>query len=205
MADAADVRSIDAVREWHASLTDYGDGLAEALAGVALEIRRGHDWLEEQLGRWQHSIREREEEVTRAKSELSQRKFKTFDGREPDCTVQEKALRLAKARLEYAEEKVAKCRQWIGRLPKMIDELYVGPSRRLSNFIDGDLRKGLAELSRRVVALESYASLRPDYAPGPAPSSVIAAPPTRASQATSDETAVPTNPNTPAPPAPGQE
>lgn len=177
MADGADVRSIDAVREWHASLATYGDGLAEALAGVELEIRRGYDWLEEQLGRWQHSIREREEEVTRAKAELSQRKFKTWDGREPDCTVQEKALRLAKARLEHAEDQVAKCRQWIARLPKMIDEVWVGPSRRLSSYLDVDLRKALTELARRVAALESYADLRPDYAPAPAMSSVAAAPP----------------------------
>ena len=187
MADAADVRSIDAVREWYAALTDYGDDLAEALAGVALEIRRGYDWLEEQLGRWQHSIREREEEVTRAKAELSQRKFKTFDGRDPDCTVQEKALRQAKARLEYAEDQVAKCRQWIGRLPKLIDELYIGPSRRLGNFVDGDLRKGLADLKRRVEALESYASLRPDYAPAPMASSVVAAPPPRTPPTTGED------------------
>ena len=58
MADAADVRSIDAVREWHAALAEYGDGLAEALAGVELEIRRAYDWLDEQLGRWQRSIRD---------------------------------------------------------------------------------------------------------------------------------------------------
>lgn len=175
MADGADVRSIDAVRDWHAALAEYGDGLAEALAGVELEIRRAYDWLEEQLGRWQRSIRECEEEVTRAKAELAQRKFPGFDGREPDCSVQEKALRLARAKLEHAEDQVVKCRQWIGRLPKAIDELYVGASRRLANFIEAELPKGLADLGRRVAALESYAGLRIDYAPAPAASSVVAA------------------------------
>lgn len=178
MADGADVRSIDAVREWHAALAEYGDGLAEALAGVELEIRRAHDWLEEQLGRWQRAIRDCEEDVTRAKAELAQRKFPTWDGREPDCTVQEKALRLAKAKLEHAEDQVAKCRHWIGRLPKLVDELYVGPSRRLANFVEAELPKGLADLGRRIAALESYASLRADYAPAPSVSSVAAAPPT---------------------------
>ena len=193
MADAADVRSIDAVREWHAALAEYGDGLSEALAGVELEIRRAYDWLEEQLNRWQRSIRDRQEEVTRAKAELSQRKFKGWDGRDPDCTVQEKALRLAKARLEHAEEQVAKCRSWIGRLPKMIDEVYVGPSRRLSNFVEADLRKALAELARRVAALESYAGMRADYAPAPSASSVQPTPaqrkmePEEPGQGTGDE------------------
>jgi hypothetical protein len=182
MADAADVRSIDAVREWHAALTEYGEILAESLAGVELEIRRARDWLEEQLGRWQRAIKDCQEDVTRAKAELSQRKFTTWDGREPDCSVQEKALRLAKAKLEHAEEQVVKCRQWIGRLPKMVDELYVGASRRLGNFIEAELPKGLADLGRRVAALENYASLRPDYNPTPSASSVVAAPPPRTQQ-----------------------
>ena|SRR5579872_4034905 len=186
MAEAADVRSIDSVREWHAALAEYGDILAESLAGVELEIRRAHDWLEEQLGRWQRAIKDCQEDVTRAKAELSQRKFKTFDGREPDCTVQEKALRLAKAKLEHAEDQVAKCRQWIGRLPKMVDELYVGASRRLSNFIEAELPKSLADLGRRVAALESYANLRPDYAPTPSASSVVAAPPARKQETTGE-------------------
>ncbi len=90
MADGADVRSIDAVRDWHAALADYRDGLADSLAGVELEIRRARDWLEEQLARWQRAIRDCEEDVTRAKAELSQRKLPNWEGREPDCTVQEK-------------------------------------------------------------------------------------------------------------------
>jgi hypothetical protein len=215
MADGADVHSIDAVRDWHAALADYGDGLAEALAGVELEIRRAHDWLGEQLGRWQRTIRDCEEDVTRAKAELAQRKFPTWDGREPDCTVQEKALRLAKARLEHAENQVVTCRRWLGRLPKMVDEVYMGPSRRLSNFIEAELPKALADLSRRVASLESYAGLRPDYAPTPMTSSLAAAPPGPSSQAGSPgEASSPTLPretvdrgaaaNQPASPKPGE-
>jgi hypothetical protein len=192
MPESADVRSIDALREWHAALATYGDGLAEALAGVNLEIRRAYDWLGEQMAQWQRAVRDCQDEVTRAKAELSQRKFPGWDGREPDCTVQEKALRLARARLEHAEDQVVKCRQWIGRLPKAIDEVYLGASRRLSNFLEAELPKGLADLARRVGALESYAGLRPDYAPAPAGSSAPPGPsgtqpPTPAPQGGADQ------------------
>src|SRR5215471_3921041 len=112
MADAAEVRSIDAVREWHAALATYGETLSEALAGVELEIRRAYDWIAEQGALWKKAVRDCEEEVTRAKAELQQRKFATWDGREPDCTVQERNLRQARARLEHAEEQVVKCREW---------------------------------------------------------------------------------------------
>ncbi len=176
MPESADVRSIDAVRDWYATLTNYADSLDEALAGVDLEIRRAYDWLDEQLASWRQAVRDCEEEVVRAKAELSQRKFKTWDDREPDCTVQEKALRLAKARQQHAEEQVEKVRHWIGRLPKLIDEVYLGSSRRLRNFLEDDLPKGQAGLARRLEALEVYAGLRPDFAPTSSGSGVVAAP-----------------------------
>src|SRR4051812_7240006 len=158
MADAADVRSIDAVREWHAVLTAYGENLAEALAGVQTEIRRGFDWLHDQLALWQRAVRQCEQEVVQAKAELASRKFPDWSGREPDTTVQEKNLRMAKARLEHAEDQVQKVRSWIGRLPRMIDESYSGPARRLGGFLEAELPKGLAVLDRRIIALESYAN-----------------------------------------------
>ncbi len=172
---SADVRSIAAVIDWHAALTNYGDGLSEAMAGVDLEIRRAFDWLGEQLTRWQRAVRDCEEDVVRAKAELAQRKFPNWDGRMPDCTVQEKALRLAKARKEHAEEKVETVRRWIGRLPKAVDETLTGPSRRLKSILEADLPSALTELTRRIVALESYAGLRPDHSPGPNTSSPLAA------------------------------
>ena len=168
---------IAAVIDWRADFINYGEVLAEAMAGVDLEIRRAYDWLDEQITLWKRAVRSCEEDVTRAKAELSQRKFTTWDGREPDCTVQEKNLRLAKARLEHAEDQVVKCRQWLGRLPKAIDEMYTGASRRLANFLEAELPKALAELVRRHAALEAYADMRPDYAPGPSATSVNAVSP----------------------------
>ncbi|MDY3560491.1 hypothetical protein R5W23_001726 [Gemmata sp. JC673] len=196
---SADVRSIAAVIDWHAALTNYRDGLDEAMAGVDLEIRRAYDWLEEQLKRWQRAVRDCEEEVVRAKAELSQRKFPNWDGREPDCTVQEKALRLAKARLEHAEEKVVTVRRWLGRLPKMVDETFTGSSRRLKSMLESDLPNALTALNRRIAALESYAGLRTDYAPAPAALPAPAAetkgaadtPPAGAESAGADSAAVP--------------
>jgi hypothetical protein len=173
----ADVRSIQTVHDWRADLTAYGEVLAEAMAGVDLELRRAFDWLDEQLALWRRAVRTCEEDVVRAKAELSQRQYQTFDGRVPDCTVQEKNLRTAKARLERAEEQVERVRRWIARLPKLIDEVHTGPSRRLKNLLEAELPVALAELGRRVAALETYADLRPDYAPAPSAAAVAPAAP----------------------------
>jgi hypothetical protein len=163
---SADVRSIAALRDWHAVLTGYGETLAESLAGVELELRRGFDWLDEQLGRWQKAVRDCEEAVVQAKADLSARKFTGWDDREPDTTVQERDLRRAKARLEYAEDQVRVVRGWIARLPKLIDELYRGPATRLTGFLEADLPRGLAALGRKVETLETYTGLRTDFAAG---------------------------------------
>lgn len=157
MTDGADVRSLAALRDWHAALAAYGETLAEALAGVALELRRATDWLEEQQEQWQRAVRDREHDVTRAKAELAQRRFPTWDGRLPDCTVQEKNLRRAEAALEEAQEQVERCRRWQSRLPKLVEETYTGASRRLAHFLEAELPRALADLARRIAVLERYA------------------------------------------------
>ena len=100
------------------------------------------------------------EALDKAKADLAARKFETFDGKMPDTTVQERALCRAEARLDHAREQVVKCKRWLGKLPKMIDEAYSGPARRLAAILETDLPVGLADLDRRIAALEQYAELK---------------------------------------------
>ena len=167
MGPGADVGSIPALRDWLAAVAVYREQAAEALAGIQVEIRRGHEWVAEQLSLWQRAVRDCEEEVVQAKAELAARKFPGFDGRMPDTTVQEKNLRRAQAKLEYAEEKVRKCRSWIAKLPKHVEEVYSGHGHRLANMLDGEVARGAALLDRRVDALERYADLKTDYTSAP--------------------------------------
>lgn len=167
--NGADVRSIPALRDWLAAVATYREEASEALSGIQQEIRRGFAWIEEQLTLWQRAVRDCEEEVTQAKAELAARRFPGFDGRMPDTTIQERNLRRALARLEYAEEKVLACRKWIGKLPKAVEEAFTGPGHRLASFLDGDLVRGATQLDRRIDALERYAGLRTDFTGGSAP------------------------------------
>ncbi|MCZ2342862.1 MAG: hypothetical protein LC104_13895 [Bacteroidales bacterium] len=163
MASGADVRSIQAMRDWLADLATYRSDVSESLAGVAMEIRRGLDWLEEQLQFWQRAVRQCEDDVHQAKMELAQRKTPDWSGREPDTTLQVKALRRAQARLEHAEDQVQKCKAWLVRLPKAIDETYSGPAARLQALLDGELPSGMTALSRQIDALEKYTGTQRDF------------------------------------------
>lgn len=167
MDPGADVRSIPALRDWHAAVHTYKHAAEETLSGVAMELRRAQSWIHEQELLWKQAARDCEEEVVQAKAELAARKFPGWDERMPDTTVQEKNLRRAQARLEHAQEKMQTCRQWTARLPKLIDETYNGAARRLNLLLDGDLTVAAAALARRIESLEAYADLRPDYAPAP--------------------------------------
>lgn len=163
----ADVRSIAALRDWLASLKSYREAANETLSGVEMEIRRGLDWVDEQRAMWAKAAKHCEQELWQAKQDLNARKLPDWSGREPDTTVQQRAVRRAEARLEHAQEQIAKCKAWSQKLPKLIDETYRGTSNRLSLFLEGDLARAIALLERQVASLEAYAGQRPDFAPAP--------------------------------------
>jgi hypothetical protein len=163
----ADVRSLQAMRDWVGAVRVYHDDAAAALASIEMEIRRATDWVAEQEGRWHAAAKQCEEELWTAKQDLNARKLPDWSGREPDTTVQERAVRRCEARLEHCQDQIQRCRQWTQRLPKMIDETYRGNAHRLAMFLDGDLARALALFGKQIASLEAYAGERPDFAPVP--------------------------------------
>src|SRR4029079_12461897 len=99
MANPARVLSIDALEQLREALQRFGGAAQKALEGSHTEVRRALDGLEQRRAFWQHEIRRRQEDVTRAKSELAQRKWGAHDGSGPGATDQELALAKAQRRL----------------------------------------------------------------------------------------------------------
>jgi len=161
MLESAEVGSLNALAEWRTALANYAETLADGLAGIELELRRVADWLDERAAYWRRMVRQREEEVTRAKAELSQRQFPGWDGRIPDCTVQRKNLQRAKARLEHAQTQVERVRRWQNRLPKIIEEVYRGAAHRLQRLLESTIPAALEDLQLRLAALEAYTAIQP--------------------------------------------
>jgi exonuclease VII small subunit len=166
----ANVQSIDALQEWHAALAVFREEALESLAAVALEIQRSESWLDDRLRGWQNEARDAEQEVVQCKTELANRKFVGFDGRVPDCSVQEEALWRAEDRLERAREQIEIVRKWYHKMPKMVSEEYEVAARHMLNFLEGDVPRGLAMLKSQIASLEAYAQLRAEqFAPPPPP------------------------------------
>src|SRR5262249_54775979 len=151
----ARVHSLESLVEFRIKLAEFGKDAKDALCAAELQIRRATDWLTQKGKYWQKEIRNRQEEVVRAKNELMSRKAMCKDGRGPGTTDQEKALRKAQARLKEAEDKLAACKRWGPLLQHAIHE-YHGPSRQLSGALDSNLLHDLAILKQKIEALEAY-------------------------------------------------
>jgi hypothetical protein len=159
MDAGAQVSEITALRDWLAALSQYRTEANNTLAGVELELRHGLDWVEQQGWQWSKAVREYEEDVVQAKAALAAKKFPNWDGKMPDTTVEERNLRRAEARLEHAQDQVRRCKAWVSKLPKHIDEMYTGPARRLGGVLEAELPAVMAHLDRRIGALEQYAGM----------------------------------------------
>jgi hypothetical protein len=160
MSQSARVSSIEAVKAFRESLCTFSEDAQRALCAADMEIRRTLDGLQARLQYWQRQVRECQEEVTRAKTALIQRRWGHTEGRGPGTTEQEIALRKAQQRLKEAEAKVETVRRWQVQLPQAIHE-YEGPARQLAGWLDADLRHVMALLDQRIAALEAYVALTP--------------------------------------------
>lgn len=185
MALPVDVESIAVLRDVRGHLARFGEEAKHALAAAEMEIRRMVDWLNnDQRLHWQAEIRRRREHLANAKSELHRKRTGAMFGHKAQDSDQKENLRIAKARLDEAEDKLERIRRWIPQLQQAVME-YQSQARPLADMVDGDLERSLATLERMIIALEQYVSMQA---------------PTMATEATSSA-ASPTSAQPPAEPA----
>jgi chromosome condensin MukBEF ATPase and DNA-binding subunit MukB len=159
MSDAAHVTDLAVLTELRSALLTFASAACEALSAADLEIRRAHEWLQVQLQVWQQEVRRAEDEVFACQQELARRRLIRVGDRPPDCTEQEKALRRARARLEWAQQQRDRTRAWLHDLPRAVND-YAGPSRQLQDLLEADLPRICALLARKAQALWEYVERR---------------------------------------------
>jgi hypothetical protein len=187
MSDAARVDSIDALKQFRAKLCEFGVDALESLAAVESEIRHVEAWLAERLKYWQTQVRDRGEDVSRAKASFVRHKWGSKDGKGVGTTEVEMELKNAKRRLEEAEAKAEVTRRWLRDLPRSIHE-YEGPARQLTGYLEADLKQNLALLDRMTAALEGYVEIvAPSGSAAPSGPSTESPQPEAASKDTSQQ------------------
>lgn len=161
MSQAARVESIEKLKDLRVALCLFAETARTGLLEGDSEIQRVGLWLKnEQLRYWKSQIISRSELLTRAKIALNQKKLtKTPLGGHYSCVDEEKAVQLARRRLEEAETKLANVQKWNRRLDEEVFE-YKGQVQALGRMVDSELPAAIARLDRMIESLESYVSLK---------------------------------------------
>jgi chromosome segregation ATPase len=165
MNEAANVRSLDAIREFRLAVVKFKEQASHALSAVNVEIARTLDWLShDQLKYWKEEVRRREDRVNEAKMDLHRCQLsKNAAGETPACTDQKVALTKAKKRLAEAEEKIETIRKWCQIIEHEISE-YRGPSQQLAGALDAKFPQAINLLDRKLTVLEQYVNTAPPEA-----------------------------------------
>src|SRR5215212_3197497 len=162
MSNPAHVESIEALKMFRRAIIKFAEAAQVALGDAESEMQRRLNWLEnEQDSHWQGQIRKRQEEVSKCRDAVRQKKlFKDFAGRTPSADQEEKALRIAMARLEEAERKLVSVRRFARKLPREI-EVYKGTVQRFATTVQTDLPTAAGKLDAMIRKLEEYTALGP--------------------------------------------
>jgi hypothetical protein len=196
MADSANVQSIEAIRDIRDALVVFMEDAKNALNDTDFELRRTSDWLtHEQRLYWTAEVRRRGQDVADARSALQRKEL----GHATDTSVEDKALRIARARLAEAEEKVEIVRRWLPEMQRASHE-YRSQAYPLGDMISGDLENALAKLSRMIESLENYLRLQAPSTPQTSPAGYSSSP-----GATASAPPAPRTEPTPAAPIPPEK
>lgn len=160
--ERADVRSIDVIDRFRATLAEFVDAGRTALIEAESDLDRAILWLDrERAPHWVRQIRRREELVTRAKSELyrKQTQLSAKDGR-PSVVEEQQNLKRAMARLEDAKRRLEATRTWIRRLDRE-RTMYRAAVSPFAGVVEVDLPHAVGLLRRMSENLEAYVGMAP--------------------------------------------
>ncbi|WP_165224185.1 hypothetical protein [Aquisphaera insulae] len=180
MSSQADVRSIDALKNFRSVLALYSEDTLAALGAVDAEVRRTVRWLVEDRPQfWQDQIKRRREHVASARAEVYKKKLQKKPDYSPAMSEPMELLRKAEASLADAENRLVLVRKWQTRFNQAVLE-YHGATQRLKDLSASDVPRAIQALIRIIDALEAYLAVAPPSGSGAGASEESAAP-TRAS------------------------
>jgi hypothetical protein len=154
MNRSANILSVDVLDTLRAQVLEFKEQATNAILAADAEVRRSVDELKERFKYWTFAIRERQEDVSRARSALSFARS-LHEGRDIGTSEQEIALKKAKARLQQAEEKLAAVRRWQAILPDILRE-YESRIKQMTGFLETEMPKAAVFLAGRSEALANY-------------------------------------------------
>ncbi len=160
MSRSARVTSIDVLDTLSTALQRFRSDAKGAMDDLQMQLQRAREWIHyDRKEYWARELRHSEEAVSEARVQLNQaRTARKVADHEPACIDEKRALERAKRRYETARQKVEAVRHWTRAVERAVDEAQ-GTGIRLRSWVDTDLSKAVAALTRMSASLETYISL----------------------------------------------
>ncbi len=159
MADAANIRSIESLREFEAKLVQFYDVATRSASNMQQQSQRMMQWLElDRPGFWKRQIELGHQRVAEARTRLTQCKMRRTGDFRPSCYDEKKALEKAKRDLEFARRQIQVVKQWTVKARHDVEE-FTGRQAQLTRMLEGDVPRMCALLKRLVQKLERYTTI----------------------------------------------
>jgi len=154
MATEARVRSLDALEAFRSSLIVYLTKARQNVNQVGEEIKRTRGWLmNEQRVYWTEQLRKRSRMLDQANAEMMTARLSNF---KDNTTLQQQAVRKAKAAVEQAQQKLESVKRWNRDFDRFADPL-TRKLESLRHFLEHVLPEGVSQIGQLHRLLESYA------------------------------------------------
>jgi len=155
----ANVRDIQAIREFRVKLLHFAEELEGALQSMHLELQRAFEWIEEDRPRyWSNQARRAYDTVASTRTAYQNCRMRTVAGHRSACIEEKVAYEKAQRRLEYCQEQVAQVRRWSIKIRHDADE-FRGRMASLRRLLDAEIPQALAQLANTITILENYAEI----------------------------------------------
>ncbi len=154
MADQAKVTSLEALEQFRAALIVFLTDAHRSVDEVGDAIRQTRQWItHDQRMLWEGQRRKWQQKLDQATQELMSARLSDL---RDSTTMQENAVRKAKAALGAAEDKLRVLKHWNRTFDNAVDPLAKG-LESLRYLLDHEMPKGVSYLLQAQKTLESYA------------------------------------------------
>jgi len=156
---SANVRDIDAIRDFRTKLMRFAEELESCLQGLQLELQRAFEWADQERPHyWGNQARRAYDQLAAARTAYETCRMRTVAGHRSACIEEKVAFNKARRRLEDCQQQTERVRKWSMKIHHDADE-FRGRLASLRRLVDADIPQALASLERTSTVLEQYAEI----------------------------------------------
>ena len=166
MGQSANVTSVDAIRQFAASVIAFQEEARLCLTMLDSQLRQILFWLErDRPGFWKREIENCIRDISDARVRLHQCRMRRMGDFRPSCIEEVKDLEAAQKAMEFGQKQIPNVKRWNIEAAHEGNE-YHGRAAQLVQSIEREIPRLLAILAFTIDRLEAYAAVT---TPGGAP------------------------------------